>query len=206
MNAPFPQTSLRFADAIALRQWVMKTRGVGLDQIEGKGQGRAVLDARQEIAFRLWTECPGLSLRDVARMIGRRDHSAAIHAILAGGRARGIDVARVSELRERPLSNRLDWTKLAYAAAGWRGDRTIEAAARLAGIGRVEWRKAEQGRAIAAETMLRMCRLIGLDPLSLLPVSHETPVKHEPAFQPGDASSRTGFGFVQINGGDDGWT
>jgi len=178
MNALFPQTSLRFAEASAIRHGVLQARGVGLDQVEGRAMGRLITATRQEVAFRLWTECPGLTLRDVARMIGRRDHSAAIHAILAGGKAKGVDVARVSELRTRPVRGGVDWTKLAYAAAAWRGERTLDEAGRAAGIGRVEWRKAENGRSLSAGTLLLICRTIGVEPLSLLSDTHETAVKH----------------------------
>lgn len=136
--------------------------------------------ARQIAAYRLWTETD-LSTDEIARRIGRRDHAAAIAAILAGARRSGVEAATVSELRGRTAA--LDWTKLGYAAAGYRAaqDLTIEQAARRAGVGRIEWRKAERGVSIGAATLLKICRTAAIDPFSLLPVSHETGVKHSPA-------------------------
>lgn len=153
-------------------------RGVGADAVMSRSQTSPVVAARQDAAYRLWTETD-LSTREVARRIGRRDHGAAIHAILAGARRAGRDVATVSELRGAVRD--LDWTKLAYATAGWRSahDLPIDRAAAATGIGRAEWRKAELGRSLSAATLLSLCRTTGFDPMALLPVSRETPVKHD---------------------------
>lgn len=155
--------------ALTLRDQVCRRARVELADLTGPGQSGAALKARQDLAYRLWTECRHLTLHHVARLIGRRDHSAAIHAILAGARARGIMAARVSDLRENH-GDPVDWTKLAFAAAGARESRglTLERAAKRARVTRTEWRKAEQGRALSAGSLLRICRALAIDPLSLL--------------------------------------
>nr|WP_295465242.1 helix-turn-helix domain-containing protein [Mesorhizobium sp.] len=168
--------------ALALRDRTLRRLGVSLEEVTGSAQRGPAGAARQELAYLLWTECLQLSLGQVAKLIGRGDHSAAIHAILAGARRRGIMAARVSDLRESGGED-LDWIKLAYQAAGFRsacGLTQVQAAAR-AGISRTEWRKVENGRAVSAATLLRICRAIAVDPLALLPVTHETAVKHDPA-------------------------
>lgn len=173
----------RFGDrALAIRSQVAEDRQFALTVVLGVGKTPAVAACRHEIAYRAWTECRHLSLADVAALVGRRDHSAAIHSILAGARARGIVASRVSDLRE-DKRDPIDWTKLAYHAAGAR-ERTglsLDRAAAAAGIARVEWRKVEQGRSVSAGTMLKVCRHLGLDPFSFLAVSHETAVEKEPA-------------------------
>ena len=165
-----------------LRDEVARQTGIPVSNLIGPSQAAPIAQARHTLAFRLWTELPSLSLKQVATLIGRRDHSAAIHAIMAGARARGFLVARVTELRESGVGrDALDWTKLAYAAAGHRETQgwSLEATARRAGISRAEWRKVEQGRSVSAGAMLRVCRQIGADPLALLPSdTHETAVKH----------------------------
>lgn len=142
--------------------------GVAIDGIMSRSQAPQLRRARQSAAFRLWTET-ALSTGEIARQIGRRDHATAIAAILAGARAKGRDVGRISELRNGTRD--IDWTKLAYAAAGWRASRdlTLERAASRAGVGRGEWRKAELGRSVSSITLLCLCRTIDLDPLALLP-------------------------------------
>ena len=152
--------------AITIRDSEAFAAGVALADLRGRGQGRRLVEARQTIAFRVWCECPSLPLGTVAALIGRRDHSAAIHAILAGARARGIRASKVSELRD-DHHDAIDWTKFAYHVAGWRQahGRTVEAAARHAAVARGEWRKAEQGRSLAAGTMLAICAAIDADPL-----------------------------------------
>lgn len=142
--------------------------GVAVDGTLSRSQSPRLRMARQSAAFRLWTETT-LSTGEIARQIGRRDHATAIAAILAGARAKGRDAGRISELRGGARD--IDWTKLAYAAAGWRAshDLTLERAADRAGVGRGEWRKAEQGRSVSSVTLLCLCRTIGLDPLALLP-------------------------------------
>lgn len=165
--------------ALALRDRTLRRLGVSLEDVTGRAQRGPAGAARQELAYLLWTQCPHLSLGQVAKLIGRGDHSAAIHAILAGARARGIMAARVSDLRESSGED-LDWVKLAYQAAGFRsacGLTQAQASAR-AGVSRGEWRKVENGRAVSAATLLRICRAIAVDPLALLPVTHETAVKH----------------------------
>lgn len=166
--------------ALALRERLLAARRLTLDEFKGRGQSRRLVDARQETAYRAWTECEHLSLDDVAKLIGRSDHSAATHAILAGARANGIIAAKVSQLRGH--TDPVDWVKLAYHAAAARNDDTIERTARRAGIGRAEWRKVEQGRAVSAATLLLVCRWLGADPFAYLrdaDASHETNVKHE---------------------------
>lgn len=167
------------AAALTLRDRTLRRLGVSLEEVTGSAQRGPAGAARQELAYLLWTECTHLSLGQVAKLIGRGDHSAAIHAILAGARRRGIMAARVSDLRESGGED-LDWVKLAYQAAGFRsacGLTQVQAAAR-AGVSRTEWRKVENGRAVSAATLLRICRAINVDPLALLPVTHETAVKH----------------------------
>lgn len=154
--------------AVRIRDGELLVREVGLEVMLGGTQGRREVEARQQIAYRVWTEVESSTLLMIARMIGRRDHSAAIHAILKGAAMHGITASRVSDLRER--DDPVDWTKLAYAAAGWRAarDLTLERAAREAGVGRGEWRKIETGRSVSAASLLLVCRLIGFDPLNLL--------------------------------------
>jgi DNA-binding Xre family transcriptional regulator len=165
--------------ALALRERTLRRLGVPLADLTGGAQRGPAGAARKEVAYLLWTECQHLSLADVSKLIGRSDHSAAIHSILAGARARGINVARVSDLREGG-GDGIDWTKLAYQAAGFREARglTLERAAARAAVTRTEWRKVEQGRAVSAATLIRICRALAIDPVSLL-VTHETAVKHE---------------------------
>lgn len=164
-----------------LRDEVAREAGLPVSHLTGSSQAAPVVRARHSLAYRLWTERPDLSLKQVALLIGRRDHSAAIHAIMAGARARGIVAAKVSDLREGGGGDAIDWTKLAYAAAGHRETQgwSLETTARRAGVGRAEWRKVEQGRSVSAGAMLRICRQIGADPFAFLPpVTHETAVKH----------------------------
>lgn len=179
LPASLSPVALYGAKAVAIRDEVLRASGVSREALTGRTQGRPAIEARQTVAYRVWTEVPSATLSSIARLIGRRDHSAAIHAILAGARARGMHAARVSDLREGD-GDGVDWTKLAYAAAGWRERTaaTIDAAARTAGIGRVEWRKVEQGRSVAAGTLLMACAAIGLDPLTLL-APRENTVKRE---------------------------
>jgi len=174
--------------ALAIRDAELFAAGVSIDELVGRRQSRPILTARQDIAYRAWTECAWLSLSAVASLIGRRDHSAAVYAILAGARARGIAAARVSELRDGDRGrSTVDWTKLAYHAAGWRSTTGIDvdAAARRAGIARTEWRKIEQGRSVSATTFLLACRAISGDPFTYLadrdrlPVSRQTDGKQE---------------------------
>lgn len=187
LSAPYPRTIVQspveaFGNAaLALRERTLRRLGVDLAEMTGRSQKGPAMAARKEVAFLLWTQCPHLSLADVAKMIGRSDHSAAIHCILAGARARGMQVARVSDLREGN-GDPIDWTKLAYQAAGYRSAQgsTLDQSARRAGVTRTEWRKVEHGRAVSAATMLRICRLMAVDPMTFLPpVTRETPVKHE---------------------------
>jgi len=193
--APSLRSLVRTADvarfgarAIAIRDAELFTSGVSIEDLTGRRQARPILTARQGIAYRAWTECPWLSLSAVASLIGRSDHSAAVYAILAGARARGIAAARVSDLRDGDRGrSTVDWTKLAYHAAGWRSKTGIDvdAAARRAGIARTEWRKIEQGRSVSATTLLLACRAIGGDPFTYLaererlPVSRQTDGKQE---------------------------
>ncbi len=146
---------------------VARMRGLTVEAVTGRQRTPAIAAAYHDAAYRLWTETD-LSTGEVARRLHRRDHGTAIAAILAGARARGIVASTVSELRGMPTG--LDWTKFAFAVAGWRETTgaTIEAAAGAAGVGRIEWRKAEQGRSVAAATLLRICRACAIDPLSLL--------------------------------------
>lgn len=172
----------RFGDAaLRIRDAELSAARVLLRELDERTQNRRIVTVRQSIAYRVWTECAHLSLSDVAKLIGRADHSSAVHAILAGARARGVEISRVSDLREA-RDDRVDWVKLAYAAAGWREARGLmiaEAAAR-AGVGRVEWRKVEKARSVSAGTLLRVCRAVGVDPFVLIvtAVSRETPVEH----------------------------
>lgn len=178
---PSPSAVERFGSAaVAIRDGELRYRGVTLDDMRGAAQRGPAKDCRHAIAFRVWTEVSSSTLFQIASLIGRRDHSAAIHAILAGARARGIVASKVSDLRQKG-TDPIDWTKLAYAAAGWRAQRvaTLEEAAAAAGIGRGEWRHVELGRSVAAGTLLSVCRLIGFAPFDLLSVTHETPVKHD---------------------------
>lgn len=165
----------------AIRDRMAAGAGISLFDLLGRGQGRALVEARQDIALALWRRCPELSLDDVAKLIGRRDHGAAQHAILAGARRAGRPAARVSELREgAEARGGLDLAKLAYAAAAWRDGAglLLKHAAERAGIGANEWRKVENGRSVSAETLLSVCRAIGFNPLRLLPpVSRETNAK-----------------------------
>lgn len=144
--------------------------GIAATRVIGPERGEAVAAVRDRISFRIWTECLSFSLKDVARAVGRSDHSTAIHAILNGAKAEGRTVARVSDLRE-PRADDLDWTKLAYAAAAWRSefDLTLKEAGRRSGVGGPEWRKVEKGRAVSPGTLLRICRTIGFQPFLLLP-------------------------------------
>lgn len=146
---------------------VARMRGLPAEAVTGRHRTAAISAAYHEAAFRLWTETD-LSTGEVARRLGRRDHGTAIAAILAGARARGIVVSTVSELRG--ASTGLDWTKFAFAVAGWREKTgaTLEEAARRARVGRVEWRKAEQGRSVSAATLIRICHAYAIDPFSLL--------------------------------------
>jgi len=168
------------ATAFELRDRVARHHGVTVADITSRIQSGPANTARQACAFRLWTECRHLTLKQVSRLIGRADHSSAIHAILAGARSRGLMVSRVSDLRE-PHGDDLDWTKLAYHVAGHRetlGLPLVAVAAR-AGVSRAEWRKVENGRSVSAGTMLRICRAIDADPMGFLPSdTHETPVEH----------------------------
>lgn len=167
------------ARAVDIRDQVLAASRISLADLLGRTQGRKVVWARQAIAYRVWTEVPSATLSQIAKLIGRSDHSAAIHAILAHARHRGIDAAKVSDLRDGS-GDAVDWTKLAYATAGWReaNGLTLDRAARASGIARGEWRKAEQGRSLSAGTLLSICRAVDLDPLSLI-APHETAVKHE---------------------------
>ena len=163
-----------------IREAVARKYKLSVDTITGPLQRGNAGAARQEIAYRVWTECPNLSLKQVALLIGRRDHAAAMHCIMAGAQARGLNPARVTDLREQSGDD-LDWTKLAYAVAGFRERHALplEKAARRAGVSRAVWRKAENGRALGAGAVLRLCRAIDIDPMTLIPdVTHETPVKH----------------------------
>lgn len=164
--------------ALELRDRLLIRRKVTLATLRGNSQSRMVSEARQELAYRLWIECLHLDLRDVATLIGRRDHTTAIHAILAGARANGVHVSRVSELRA-DQHDPVDWTKLAFHAAGAREQRgiSLETIAAEAGIARAEWRKAERGRSVSAGTMLAICRHLALDPFDFL-VTRETAVEH----------------------------
>jgi DNA-binding XRE family transcriptional regulator len=168
--------------AFELRDKVARHHGVTVADLVSRIQSGPANTARQACAFRLWTECRHLTLNQVARLIGRADHSAAIHAILAGARSRGLIVSRVSELREHHGDD-LDWTKLAYHTAGHRETLglTLETVAARAGVSRAEWRKVENGRSVSAGTLLRICRQIAADPMSFLPDTHETAVKHPSA-------------------------
>ena len=193
--APSLRSLVRTADvarfgarATAIRDAELFAAGVSIDELVGRKQSRPILTARQDIAYRAWTECPWLSLSAVASLIGRSDHSAAAYAILAGARTRGIAVARVSELRDGDRGrSAVDWTKLAYHAAGWRSKTGIDVdtAARRAGVARTEWRKIEQGRSVSATTLLLACRAIGGDPFTYLTereppsVSRQTDGKQE---------------------------
>lgn len=181
-----------FLSSFDIRDAVARKFGVSVEAITGSLQRGNAGAARQEVAYRVWTECLNLSLKQVALLIGRRDHAAAIHCIMGGARARGLNPARVSDLRE-PTGEDLDWTKLAYAVAGFRQSAglPLEAAARRAGVSRAVWRKGETGKALGAGAVLRLCRLADIDPMTLIPspqgrpsgtaVTHETPVKHRPA-------------------------
>lgn len=143
----------------------------GVDEagMRGGRQRGAPLKARQAVAYRLWMETD-MSADAVAAHIGRSDHAAAAYAILAHARHVGRPAARISDLRDGGAIADLDWTKLAFAAAGWRegAAHDIRAAAKRAGIGRGEWRKAEKGCAVGAGTVLRICRTIGIDPFLLV--------------------------------------
>ncbi|OAB57519.1 hypothetical protein AY599_23625 [Leptolyngbya valderiana BDU 20041] len=154
--------------------------GVAVADMRGVRQRGAPLRARQAVAFRLWTETD-MSADAVAAHIGRSDHAAASYAILGHARRIGRPAARISDLRGAPVAD-LDWTKLAFAAAGFRerAERTIAAAAATAGVGRAEWRKVEKGRAVGAGAMLRICRTIDLDPF-LLVLSPGAPAASPPA-------------------------
>ncbi len=156
--------------AIELRDRVARQHGVRSSDLMSRVQSGPANTARQACAYRLWTECRQLTLRQVAQLIGRADHSSAIHAILAGARSRGLIVSRVSDLRE-PHGDDLDWTKLACHAAGFRESRglSLVAVAAHAGVSRAEWRKVEKGRSVSVGTMLRICRVIEVDPMTFLP-------------------------------------
>lgn len=173
MNVPDPHTIVKgSADRF----------DVTLDDLRSTVQSGPALSARQLAAFALWVECTDLTLADIARLIGRSDHSAARHAILAEAAHRGMSVARVSELRGQS-GDGIDWTKLAYLAAGWREARALvlAKAAQKSGIGRGEWRKAELGQSVSAATLLKICHTTEIDPFTLLAdqqISHETNGKH----------------------------
>jgi DNA-binding transcriptional regulator YiaG len=156
--------------AIELRDRVARQHGVTVADITSRVQSGPANTARQACAYRMWTECRHLTLTQVARLIGRADHSSAIHAILAGARSRGLMVSRVSELREAHGDD-FDWTKLAYHAAGHRetAGLSLESIAARAGVSRAEWRKVENGRSVSAGTLLRICRVIEVDPMTFLP-------------------------------------
>lgn len=173
------------AAALAIRTAELGRRGLGIAELLGRGQRRVAVEARQDVAYRAWTECRSLSLEMVAALIGRTDHSAAAYAILAGARARGIAAARVSDLRSEG-ADPIDWAGFARSIRAWRAGRALTGteAAAFAGIGRGEWRKAELGRAVSAVTMLLICRAAGCDPMAFVPleagrVTHETAGKHE---------------------------
>lgn len=150
--------------------------GIAAARVLGPERGEAVVAVRHRIAYRIWVECPSFHLKDVARAVGRTDHSTAIHAILSGAKADGLTVARVSDLRE-PRGDNLDWTKLAYAAAAWRSENrsTLREAGSFAGIGGQEWRKIERARPVSPGTLLRVCRAIGFQPFALLPGGGRSP-------------------------------
>lgn len=158
---------------------------VGAGDRDVKAFGMKALELRDRLLIRrkvslatLRSNSLHLDLRDVATLIGRRDHTTAIHAILAGARANGVIASRVSDLRA-DHRDPVDWTKLAFHAAGVREQRgvTIEAMAAQAGIARAEWRKAERGRSVSAGTLLAICRHLELDPFDFL-VTRETAVEH----------------------------
>jgi len=167
----------------------------GVDEADMRGgrQRGAPLKARQAVAYRLWMETD-MSADAVAAHIGRSDHAAAAYAILAHAHHVGRPAARISDLRGGGTVADLDWTKLAFAAAGWRegASHDIRAAATKAGIGRGEWRKAEKGRAVGTGTVLRICRTIGIDPFLL--VSPAAPAAAPPAgLRPEGADARSRF-------------
>lgn len=157
-----------------LRGQVADRFRVSVEDLVGRGQKGRINEARQELAFRLWTECRSLSLKQVAKVIGRLDHSAAIHCILAGARSRGIMAARVSDLREANGDD-IDWNSLSHAVARARErlGLSLDRAARRAGVSRTVWRKAESGKSVSAGAVLRLCRAASVDPMSLIVLSGE---------------------------------
>lgn len=178
-------TPADWSRALSIRAEVLAATGVPGEELLGRGQRPHAVRARQDIAYRAYVECLALSSSDIADLIGRTDHTAAMYAILQGARRAGRDVSRISQLRDL-APDPVDWTKLAYAASGHRAanDLSLVEASQQAALSRAEWRKIERGARVSAGSVLLACRAIGADPFSLLlNVTRQTAVKH-----PGEAA------------------
>ncbi|MEM1376160.1 MAG: hypothetical protein AAGG69_02115 [Pseudomonadota bacterium] len=169
------------AQAHAIIDRARRVHGASLDAMLGRTQSRIAIKARNEAAYRMWCETQ-MPLRKIAKALGRSDHSAARHAILGHCEAQGIAITRLNDLRDG-VEPDLDWAKLAYGVAAWfeTSGLTQQAAAQSLGIHRTVLRKAMRGLPVSPLPLLTLCRAIDIDPISLLPVSHETYGKHEGA-------------------------
>jgi hypothetical protein len=70
--------------------------------ILGDCRQRWVAWPRQEAMFRMFVECPHLSLPQIAKALGGRDHSTAIHGIKRECERRGLDYDRLRAVVGRP--------------------------------------------------------------------------------------------------------
>ncbi len=64
-----------------IRKDVAQAHGVTLGEMDGPRRERRIVNARHEAMARVYVECPELSLPEIGRMFGGRDHTTALWAV-----------------------------------------------------------------------------------------------------------------------------
>ncbi len=85
----------RYKTAKTILDEVIKSHRVSKAMLTGRQRGRKIAEARHEAYFRLYNEC-GLSQPQIAKMMGRSDHSSVCHGI--------------KKHEERQKKNDIDWS------------------------------------------------------------------------------------------------
>lgn len=75
---PWPRQRVTMADIVGQ---VCAATGIDVDDLKGPERFRILVMARQEAAWRIYTEVTGASLPMIGKALGNRDHTTALHAI-----------------------------------------------------------------------------------------------------------------------------
>ena len=81
---------------------VAEQEGVPVGALTSPSRLRRYVRPRQLVYYRAFTECPWLSLPEIGRRIGNRDHTTVIHGIRVHCARIGVDYRDISARRYEP--------------------------------------------------------------------------------------------------------